>query len=607
LQLNPAKSLRKYVTAPFGKLLGHGAISADRKTLAVALNDTEVHLFDIETGKAGHVFKHDSGIGCLAFSADGKYLACGSNGWQYKDNKAVIVDGKRVPGDLGVRVWNVETGMLDHHYTDVNEEIRYVAFTGDGVFLLGSGFRDPLCVWDRKTHKAPDSFRAPALQGYQCLAPVGKSQVLLGSLQGTILLWDVDGSKLVRSFSGHSSFIHALAVVPGDKQFVSGAGFPPNRRTGRGPKDCTLRLWDIDKGIELGRSTFTGPVWGLTVSSDGAHALAADWRAVRLIDLKKLAKPDAVVVKPDDPVKPDTPVQPEKKPAEPFTGHKGTVSCIACSPDGKYLLTGGENSARLWDAKTGAEIHKFTVRDVGWVCFSGDGKRMLVLSGTANAHVYDTEKRTQVCFFGYSSTAGLVRGALNRVGDEIFVPSGRVLYTYVEAGQGRITTTRSVTKTLPISCFAYAADGSFYAYGDSTGAVRISNIGVKKDIINYTAHKTGPILCLVITGGKNPRVISGGGDKAIVVRNARNVLLGGKRLTGHQKEVTGLAVSADGKKLVSCSNDQTVRVWDLSSGVQLNKFTAEEAVSGVAFAPDGKSVVSCGEKGLRFWKLTAGK
>ena len=54
-------------------------------------------------------------------------------------------------------------------------------------------------------------------------------------------------------------------------------------------------------------------------------------------------------------------------------GHSGYTYAIALSPDGKYVLTGsGDNTARLWEADTGREVHTFEghSKDVNSVAFS---------------------------------------------------------------------------------------------------------------------------------------------------------------------------------------------------------------------------------------------
>ena len=53
------------------------------------------------------------------------------------------------------------------------------------------------------------------------------------------------------------------------------------------------------------------------------------------------------------------------------------------------------------------------------------------------------------------------------------------------------------------------------------------------------------------------------------------------------------AFSPDGSQVISCSNDRTVRLWDVKTGAELRQFTGHEnEVRCVAFAPDGRRVLS---------------
>lgn len=62
--------------------------------------------------------------------------------------------------------------------------------------------------------------------------------------------------------------------------------------------------------------------------------------------------------------------------------------------------------------------------------------------------------------------------------------------------------------------------------------------------------------------------------------------------------MTSVAISADGKRIPSGSEDQTVRVWDARTGqaaLSLKRHT--DHVRGVAFSPDGKRIVSGSDDG----------
>jgi WD40 repeat protein len=82
-----------------------------------------------------------------------------------------------------------------------------------------------------------------------------------------------------------------------------------------------------------------------------------------------------------------------------------------------------------------------------------------------------------------------------------------------------------------------------------------------------------------------------------------------RRFTGHEDSVWSVAVTPDGKYVVSGSGDKTVRLWDLATGKEVRRFTGHDgAVLSVAVTPDGKYVVSGSwDNTVRLWELATGK
>jgi len=80
-------------------------------------------------------------------------------------------------------------------------------------------------------------------------------------------------------------------------------------------------------------------------------------------------------------------------------------------------------------------------------------------------------------------------------------------------------------------------------------------------------------------------------------------------LVGHTFWVSGCAVTPDGRRVVSTSFDQTLRVWDLESGRTLATLQGHSAwVRGCAMTPDGRRVVSASDdKTLKVWDLASGQ
>src|SRR4029077_17188471 len=79
---------------------------------------------------------------------------------------------------------------------------------------------------------------------------------------------------------------------------------------------------------------------------------------------------------------------------------------------------------------------------------------------------------------------------------------------------------------------------------------------------------------------------------------------------GHALEVRELAISPDGKALVSSSLDGTVKSWDIASGSvrTIKDHHAGNSCGEIAFSPDGKVLASAGggERSVRLWDAATG-
>ena len=100
-----------------------------------------------------------------------------------------------------------------------------------------------------------------------------------------------------------------------------------------------------------------------------------------------------------------------------------------------------------------------------------------------------------------------------------------------------------------------------------------------------------------LAGGQ--RIVSASDDSTLKVWDVRT---GEARLTlqGHTATVAGCAVSPDGAFIVSASEDTTLKVWDTRTGICLFTFPVEGALQACTFHPDGKHLVAAGAGGVYF-------
>ena len=81
-----------------------------------------------------------------------------------------------------------------------------------------------------------------------------------------------------------------------------------------------------------------------------------------------------------------------------------------------------------------------------------------------------------------------------------------------------------------------------------------------------------------------------------------------RTLTGHSGGVTAVSVTPDGTRAISASDDQTLKVWDLSTGEEVRTLTGHSGgVTAVSVTPDGTRAISAsGDQTLRVWDLETG-
>jgi WD40 repeat protein len=103
------------------------------------------------------------------------------------------------------------------------------------------------------------------------------------------------------------------------------------------------------------------------------------------------------------------------------------------------------------------------------------------------------------------------------------------------------------------------------------------------------------------------RIVSGSDDTTVRIWDAvSGAVL--HTLQGHADSVTSVAFSSDGSRIVSGSGDETVRIWDAVSGAVLHTLQSHTGwVCSVAFSSDGLRIVSGSEdKTVRIWDAVSG-
>jgi WD40 repeat protein len=269
-----------------------------------------------------------------------------------------------------------------------------------------------------------------------------------------------------------------------------------------------------------------------------------------------------------------------------LAGHGARVNGVAISADGKQALSAcWDGALRYWDLEKGVLIHQMGGQGgpLMSVALSPDGKRALTGSSDATMRLWDLQNGQELrAFAGHPQT----------VWDVAFSPDAK----------------RALS-------------------GCSDGLTRLWDLDSGKELLALEACKGGRAWTVAFTAN-GQRAITGGGSmfdrggpaaslQLWDLRTGKEI----RRFEGHTKDVRRVALSPDGKRLLSGSFDGTMRLWDVQTGKELKRFAGPgHFVEAVAFTPGGKrAVCSYGPRtqeavydedprcSLRLWDLETGK
>jgi hypothetical protein len=160
-----AESKRKPLTGHTDTIVSL-AFSADGKTLATGSNDKTVRLWDVETGKEkAKLAGHEDEVYCLAFGPD---------------DKTLITAGK----DMTVRTWDLKT-VKETQKLKIDSPVWGLAVTRDGKRIVAGGKDGGVTMFDAESGKALHKLDAtPRSRVFHvAVSPDGKTLAVLVNLR----------------------------------------------------------------------------------------------------------------------------------------------------------------------------------------------------------------------------------------------------------------------------------------------------------------------------------------------------------------------------------------------------------------------------------------
>jgi RNA polymerase sigma factor (sigma-70 family) len=390
----------------------------------------------------------------------------------------------------------------------------------------------------------------------------------------TVRAWDAGSGRLLRRFPMPGG---SCVAVSTDGRLVAGGGM-----------ERSLGVWELASGKELLRADkLENTVLAVSFSPDGKRLASVSGNVIRLWDVRTARE----VLR--------------------INGPKRGLRPLAFTPDGKSLAAGCEDhTARLWDAATGKELRRFTGhRDgVSSLAISDDGRTLATGAG-------NKDRTVRLWDLASGKELQRIQGPPGWVRPVAFSPDGRMLAC---GGQDRTIRFYEVASgkeirqcRLPaeentwIMSVAFSPDGKRLASSGTEKAIRLWDVATGKEVVPFEGHQHEITHVALTPDGKT--AVTAGKDGRICLWDRSTGRIA-RRWT-QEGEVTGLALSADGKRLAATLGDM-VRLLDVERSNELQVFRGHPgSLESVALSPDGATLASAGRQdhSIRLWDLASGK
>jgi WD40 repeat protein len=288
-----------------------------------------------------------------------------------------------------------------------------------------------------------------------------------------------------------------------------------------------------------------------------------------------------------------------------FDRHAREVKCVAISPDGKYGLSGSvDNTLRLWNLTDGKEVRVFQghTKEIWGCTFTTDGKPVSA-SWDATVKVWDPVSGKELKSFVHPKDVNGV--TVSRDGKWLLTgcDDGAARLWDLKAGQAASETRRYSGHTQYCYGVAFSPDMKYVASGGSQDrTVRVYNFATG-NLVREISGQNHAVNCVAFS--PDGKYVFSCGDNAAHVWEVAT----GKEYKRFQVSATeyvnAMALSPDGRRLLTGHDDKTVRLWDVASGKQIHSFTGHTGtVIAVAFSADGRRAISGGnDNTVRLWGL----
>jgi WD40 repeat protein len=553
------------------------AISPDGKFLATGSRDRTAKLWDAGTGFEIRTFMgHEHTVNSVQFSPNGKLIATSS-------------------ADNTIRVWNILNGKQIFVSPVGEKYMTDVAFSSDSKYVMGAGYNDSATVFEISSGKAIKNIMVNADQGSGYgvnleYSPDGK-WLAIGEDNKTANVYHLPDWKLVYTFKpaeGWCGGCGTLLSFSADSRYLLKLSH-----------NAKAEQYDLQSGKLV--STY-----GEELDAIAGISFTRDGKKIVVAGDKKIIQYEAVSQKIISTIDVDS---------------SGELNEVIYNTEATSVIAAfGSNRATAFDASTGKIQMDFSgiinMQDKGGLDYNPDNYREAYIAKYLRLkNLLLVTKDDRYFITGKSGTSALKWSTATGKPDKAY---------------------RGSTKA--VICFDLSKDGKYLLTGDGSGEAILWETESGKKIRSYKGHreplfdvKISPdgnsiatcswdatmIVWDLSTGDKTSftdfqeysaytmsfspdglYLVAGRLNKALELRepDSKEIV---RTFIGHTDVISSLDFGPEKYKMLSASWDGSARIWDISTGMMLQKFkVSKTAVHSAIYTPDGKRIITGGDDRL---------
>ena len=579
------------------------SISPNAEYCAFGTVDGYVHTWSLRDQQliwSSRIFR--SWVTGITFSSNSDQIVCtaGTKGLVFLDAgtghhlKSIIPDNEKVMTidiyedrlvcageDTNIQVLNYQTGQVlwtrnqfDGVEVTHNPWINIVRFTSDGQRIISGDDNGSIYIWEADTGTLLQTLSTQQRKVYSLAVSQDGQYLIVGCSDNVLQQWDLECGEMIRTLDGHRDIVLDIKFSPDSMIFATASA------------DSTIRLWNAISGEPI--MVLTGhKLWVRALAFGPDHTLysGSSGKSLKLWNLnpgnclrtwhgishgvRRLA------------------LSPNKQMIA-FTDDNLTVHILNLENDQQIVLDGYDSWVR-------------------WLAFDPH-QTILAIAHQQNVLIFDLETQTilQTLKGGeeYISCFDFIQDGEVLVGAD---ENHDIIFWNVATGYRNHTISNAHDRWI---WRVQAANNNILATAGADDMVKLWSIDTYACLATLEGHTAAiwalvfnPSGTLLATSSSDPR-------DGVILWDVHDLSHITHRVihTTHTQDVEALAFSPDGTLLATGSFDETIKLWDVASGMDIGLTLTghTDKIYAVAFMDD--ILVSGSSDGtVRFWDFSTGE